>query len=242
MRELRSRKAPHEAFRYTLRGSNLVAWMRHGDTDAWILEEIFCDGCYVIPEAARESLHGLSRHPRVLDLGAHVGLFGLFVLSQFPDAEITAVEPDPSNLQLLEKCARDNRPSQWRIVEACAAVADGTADFISCKPPFGNFAQSHIADSPRSGIVRVPARDVIAFLEGADLVKIDIQGAEWQILENPRFSRVSPRIVVLEYHPRLCPTADPRGLATELLMAAGYEVRSTIEASAGEGTLWAWKV
>ena len=66
----------------------------------------------------------------------------------------------------------------------------------------------------------LPAADVFPYLEGADLVKIDIEGGEWPILSDPRFAELEARALVLEYHPHLCPGPDPRECADGLLARA----------------------
>jgi FkbM family methyltransferase len=54
----------------------------------------------------------LSRADRplsVLDLGANIGLFDVYIRSVFPDARITAVEPHPENIAVLRETIDANR-------------------------------------------------------------------------------------------------------------------------------------
>ena len=41
--------------------------------------------------------------------------------------------------------------------------------------------------------IKVPMHDVMAEIAAADLVKIDIEGGEWEILSDERFRREPPR-------------------------------------------------
>ena len=70
----------------------------------------------------------------------------------------------------------------------------------------------------------VEAVDVFPLLADCDLIKIDIEGAEWEILQDPRFADLRASHVILEYHPRLCPADDPQALAQHILEASGYRI------------------
>ena len=242
LRESRARSISTRGSVYTLRGSGLRVVLRHGGSDGFVLDEIFGQRCYAFPEAVADRLGRLRRPPRVLDLGGHVGMFGLYVLGLHPDALITSVEPDPANFRLLETCIRLNaRQQQWTIVPACAGVADGMTKFLSCDPSHGDFARSHVVHSSAPEQLELPVRDVLPLMEGTDLVKLDIEGSEWEIVQDPRFREVRPPVVVLEYHPYLCPEADALTPITRLLTEAGYDLGPQANSSMGEGILWAWR-
>jgi FkbM family methyltransferase len=69
---------------------------------------------------------------RVLDLGAHVSLFGAYALSRWPEASITSYEPDPGNARLLAATiAANDRHGRWRLVRAAVSNASGTLPFAA---------------------------------------------------------------------------------------------------------------
>jgi hypothetical protein len=70
-------------------------------------------------------------------------------------------------------------------------------------------------------VVRV--QDVMPTLARADLAKIDIEGAEWPILSDPRLHR-GPAAIAVEFHERGCPGASTVESATRLLEQAGFEI------------------
>jgi FkbM family methyltransferase len=241
LRESQARSISSAPSVYTLRGSRLRVVLRHGGSDGFVLDEIFGQRCYAFPHPVAERLGRLRRPPRVLDLGGHIGMFGLHVLGLYPDARITSVEPDPANLRLLETCIGLNaREKQWTVVPACAGTADGAAGFVSCDPSRGDFARSHVVRSSGDRELELPVRDVLPLMEAADLVKFDIEGGEWEILQDPRFRQVRPPVVVLEYHPYLCPGSDALTSMAGLLTDAGYDLGPHASSSMGEGVLWAW--
>jgi hypothetical protein len=102
----------------------------------------------------------------------------------------------------------------------------------------GDFSVSRVDPSAE---LSVPAVDVLPLLEGADLAKVDIEGAEWAILGDSRFTHSSPGALVLEYHPHLCPEPGPADVAEQLLRAAGYRIEWGQTFGEGHGIVWAWR-
>lgn len=215
---------------YRLRERPAVTVMvRHGTPDLGVLDEVFAERIYTPPRP-------LAPPGRVLDLGGNVGLFGAWARVQWPAAEITSVEPDPTNLEVLRACAAANGGS-WRVVPAAAAARAGELAFTA-----GRFAMSSLAEAGARDTVTVPAVDVLPWLAEADLAKLDIEGGEWDILADPRLATAGPAALVLEYHPHRCPGRDATATARALLAAAGYAVEAVRPRPDGVGMLWAFRV
>ena len=220
---------------YTLTGSAVSVVLRHRTRDVEIFEEIFVGNPTYSPPAAVREL--LSVKPlRVLDLGGNIGLFGAFVLAEFRVDSMTTFEPDPSNLPVLHQCRAINPHGRWRVIEACAAGTDGAVSFSS-----GMYADSHVSFDARDAGIEVPAIDVLPYMAQADLVKIDIEGSEWDILADPRLADIGTTVVVMEWHAFRSPTPDPHRAATQLLEDAGFTVHG-IDHGYPHGTVWAWKL
>jgi FkbM family methyltransferase len=225
--------------------------------DAWVLEEVFREHSYEPPPTIASWIEDLGRPLRVADLGGHVGIFGLFSLDRFPVAGITSFEPDPANLTCLRGCVRANRlEDTWTVVPAAAATADGALDFVSSRH------LSHAAHAPAAigpaGLVdlfpflaggelvearnlRVEARDCLPVLHGADLIKIDIEGAEWPLLADGRLSELGPAALVVECHRSSSPEPDAVAHASSLLDSAGFGIVSAREPSGEAALIWALK-
>jgi FkbM family methyltransferase len=199
--------------------------VRHTTPDLGVLDEVFGARIYAPPRSL-----GIPR--RVLDLGGNVGLFGAWALTRWPSAQITSVEPDPHNLDVLERCVAANA-GRWRVVAAAASTSAGELRFSA-----GRFACSAVAED---GTLRVPAVDVLPWLARADLAKVDIEGGEWELLGDPRLAMTGPPALVLEYHPHRCPGADTRAEAVGLLEGAGYVVDAVRARPDGVGMLWAFR-
>jgi FkbM family methyltransferase len=227
----RELKPPAAPATYRLRASGAVVLVRHRTPDVAALGEVFYERQYEPPEPVAKRLDSLGRPLRILDLGANVGFFGVFAMGRFPGAEVTAVEPDPANLDLLA-LTMDANGWNWNVVKAAATNADGVIAFAT-----GRFTTSRI----EPGGDLVPAVDAIPLLDHADFAKVDIEGGEWAILTDPRLASLAAGAMALEYHPYLCPENDALGYASARLASSGYHVQPTIEFDAGHGMLWAWR-
>jgi FkbM family methyltransferase len=231
VRELTGRRG---TFDYRLRGSGRCVFIRHGTADIVTLDEVFYTRSYALPQEVATSLDSLDRAPRVLDLGANIGLFGLFIRERHPDAPITAIEADPDNAMVLRRCIAANETAErWKVVEAVAATHDGTVSFVP-----GAYSLSHVAGPDETG-VPLPAVDVFRYLADMDLLKVDIEGGEWEILADPRFAETPLRAIVLEYHAFSCPETNPREAAAAALAAAGFVVEA--KAADDYGVAWGWR-
>jgi FkbM family methyltransferase len=231
LRELRGRKTLE---RYELRASGRPIFVRHNTGDRSVLHEIYYEGHYDLPPPVASYLGGLDRDVEIVDLGANIGLFGVLMLTRFPRVRITGFEPDTRNAEVHRQSMAENAPQgRWQLIEAAASNRAGHVSFRS-----GEFARSRIETG--NGTEEVEAVDAFPYLDRADFAKIDIEGGEWAILGDERFSSLRTPVLVLEYHADLCPEPDPRAAALDALVAAGYRTSETW-AFPGQGMVWAWK-
>jgi FkbM family methyltransferase len=219
--------------RYRLRDSGQLVYLRHNTPDMNALDEIFRHGHYDLPHPVVSTLLGPSEPLEIVDLGANVGLFGAFALARFPNARVLGFEPDEANAEVHERTIRESGfRDRWELVRAAAATRDGTVTFSD-----DGFTTGHLGAGERV----VPAVDVFRYLDSVDLLKIDVEGAEWELLGDPRFGKIAARAVALEYHPRFCPSGDPRAVAHEILRHAGYQTTDhPLVGPPGQGMVWAW--
>jgi FkbM family methyltransferase len=228
LNELRHRGEPAV---YELRAAPVRVALRHGTPDVLVLDEIFSQREYTIPTEVRGALASCPR-PAVVDVGANIGLFGAFIFTEYPNAQVVAIEADPENAIVHEQTIAGNRGRDWELVGAYAGTAEGTTRFEG-----GGFSVSR-ASKNGTGI-EVRSVDAFAYLGRADLIKIDIEGGEWPLLADERFESLPARVVVLAYHVEGCPSGDPRGDAEGALRRAGFVVvPGPAKPELGAGVLW----
>lgn len=153
----------------------------------------------------------------VLDVGGHLGFTALLASRLAgPVGTVVVFEPDPENRQQLEANVSAN---PWARVEvAPLAVSDrsGPVQFDSLSGP-----QSRLG--PASDGPKVQATSLDDWLSGRpdlvpSLVKVDVEGAELQVLEGARqLLQLTRPQVVIEVH-----DADKEEATRVLLQAHGY--------------------
>jgi FkbM family methyltransferase len=237
---------------YAIAGSGLTVHLRHGSRDVAIFNEIFAAGRESYePPAEVAAVLGSLGPLSVGDLGANIGLFGVFALGRWPVASMRSFEPDPANAALLRATiAANDAAARWELVSAAVSNAHTTARFET-----GMLSESRLAaegdvsvsnatarraEAGAVATIDVPVVDLFA-QPPVDLLKIDIEGAEWAILGDARLASYPARAIVLEWHRRMCPALDAQGAARELLEAAGYEaidVDRDATPSSVNGVMW----
>jgi FkbM family methyltransferase len=219
-----------------LKESGITIYLRHASPDLNAFDQIFRFGHYEPPDEVERRLAQVVPPLQVVDLGANVGFFGAFTFGRYPSATVVAFEPAPENLELLNMSVAANPECDWSVVAAAATTEDGEVPFTS-----GLFTNSRVAETEEA-TTSVPCVDVFPYVVDVDVLKIDIEGSEWAILEDERFRSIAVPVVALEYHSELCPAPDPRTHAESLLRRAGYDTEEAeFAASPGHGMIWAWK-
>jgi hypothetical protein len=109
-REVGRRRGLYE---YRLRNSSLRLALRHGTGDAATLTEVFHLRYYEPPAEIAQAIGD----PRlIIDLGANVGFFGAFASERWPNAQIVAYEPDPSNAAVHARTVAANKlADRWSL-------------------------------------------------------------------------------------------------------------------------------
>jgi FkbM family methyltransferase len=237
--------------RYRVRRSGRTLFVRHPMSDAGVVYESIISRDYLPPPPVGEVLSRLNS-PRVVDLGAHIGAATLLLLERFPAARVLAVEPQPETAALLRRMIAANRlEGQCEVLQAAAGVAAGRAviegfsvlahlaraDTTETVDLFPLLRKYQIGGAGRNEVEVV---DVLPLLAGADLVKMDIEGAEWPILQDPRFMSLGISALVVEYHPQGAPEADASAAMRDILSSVGFTVGEPVD-QLGGALIWAWR-
>lgn len=164
--------------------------------------------------------------PRVLDCGANIGLASLALKRAHPAARITAFEADPTLADVLRRNLRVNGAADVEVV-AAAVWSSTTSLRFRAEGTDSGAVDAVAADTPGEAI-EVPAvrlRDWVA-REPIDLLKLDIEGAELEVLRDlaPVLGHV--RALQMEVHDF---AAGDRRLPAclDLLTQAGFEYSLT---------------
>jgi FkbM family methyltransferase len=184
---VRDALAPFDPALRSIDWQGMRLWYRPGSSDPWAIYNHLMKPRerdeYAPPRElplAREAVR------TVLDIGANVGATALYFSQIFPNASIYAFEPAPDNFAVLAKnvanCAR------IRAFNFALGPQDATLELYASDNPvnFGGYSL-HATGSDTSKRVSIPVRNVAAVLaelglREIDVVKVDTEGAEWDIL------------------------------------------------------------
>ena len=181
--------------------------------DYTTLEEIFLERVYEIPDNFK---------PRaIVDLGSNIGIGIAYFALRHPQARIWAYEPDPNNWQRLQ--INVNRLQQVQFAKVAVAAKTGTAQLSTDRH---RGTSSGLVQEVNAQSVTVETQSLDRILENIglpqiDLVKFDIEGAEYEVFESfTRWERV--RAFSGELHELEVPGAPERLCA--LFKNQGYKV------------------
>ncbi len=128
----------------------------------------------------------------VLDVGANIGTHALVWAQALPGTPVFALEPTPATREALRRnVERNGKAEQIRILPYAASNVDGEAEFFLT----ADDAYNSMIDSGRKQrleVIKVPARRLDALAGEAfenrrvGLLKIDVEGAEPEVLEGAR--------------------------------------------------------
>ena len=138
------------------------------------------------PAAAKLIEHVLVSGSSFIDVGANVGYYTAMAAQRVgAEGAVVAVEPLPSALSLLRVNA-----SRFTNVTIHAVAAGEHARIVNFYPNELGDRSSLLPDAgPTLGAIRVPMRpldDLTMSLEHVDLVKIDVEGAELDVMRGAR--------------------------------------------------------
>jgi FkbM family methyltransferase len=161
----------------------------------------------------------------IVDAGAHHGLYAVEVLRRNPGARLIAVEPNPEARPYFERNLRANAMlERVEYVAAALGAVDGEAFLEMGRDSWDD---TTVPGAGReAAATRVPVRVVslVDVLAGRrpHLVKLNAEGAEFQVIPNLIEHGILPEWLVLMIHL----DRGPGSGLLELVQRSGYEVRS----------------
>jgi FkbM family methyltransferase len=139
--------------------------------------------------------------PRVLDCGANVGLASIWIKRQYPQARITAFEADPVIHAVLQHNLQRNNLTDVEAVHA-AVWRDTQPITFRCEGSDSG-AIDQVAAATTGRVCDVPAirlRDYLRSGPTVDLLKLDIEGAEAEVLADAEDALDRVRAMQVEVH------------------------------------------
>jgi FkbM family methyltransferase len=193
------KKATYSIHDYTFQGTDL-AELRH------IVNEVFDQHIYYVEIDHPE--------PRIIDVGAHIGVATHYFKRTHPTANLTAVEPHPVAFNLLQENCSWNRLENVSFIHAAVVTetqkatnqnhitlhTDAQGEWLSST---SILERGWNAGQDGMHEITVPAITLTELINNqpVQLLKMDIEGAEWDVLLSAGEELRLVERLVLEYHP-----------------------------------------
>jgi FkbM family methyltransferase len=151
------------------------------------LKEIFIDEIYKI---------GLPVAPYIIDCGANIGLSVIYLKQHYPRSTILAFEPDQNNFKLLQQNTVSFHLTNVQLEQKAVWKEHTTISFANEGSMSSRIEQSPFASD--NTVVAVRLRDYLD--RKIDFLKIDIEGAEYEVLKDIEPNLHFVQNMFLEYH------------------------------------------
>ncbi len=161
-------------------GGRLLNFILHDDADKSVFYEVFEARDYQV----LERIIKVAKSP-ILDLGAHKGFFSLYAAVLNPDVKIFAFEPESANFAVLKEHLKINKIDNVVAKNLAVASEEGQRELFLSDDSH-NHSLLNI-DNAKTSFVQATTLEKIFEknnIAKCSLVKIDVEGAEFEILEN----------------------------------------------------------
>lgn len=139
------------------------------------------------------------KNPFIIDCGSYIGASILYFKSVYSDAEIIGFEPDPDIFKVLKNNVKVNKLQKIRLINAGLSLRAGVMKFFPDGRDGGSFYQVNKAS--KRGAVKVPVKKLSAYITKAvDLLKMNIEGAEYNVISEIENKLHLINEIVIEYH------------------------------------------
>jgi FkbM family methyltransferase len=178
---------------------NFEVWFENSKEFHSLKREIFGEDLYYVELPKKD--------PLIFDVGAHIGLATLYFNMLYPKAKIVAVEPHPKAIEVLRRNIELNRLEDVEVVEAAIAGEEGKRSFFVdvdgewlSSSSFAAGAWNGAQKNTEMVVKTILLGDLIE--DRVDLLKLDVEGAEEEVLMSLGEKLRKIDRILFEYHPQ----------------------------------------
>jgi FkbM family methyltransferase len=154
----------------------------------WQHKEIFADEFYYFETTNPE--------PVIFDCGANVGMSVLYFKRMFPNARILAFEAEPAIAALLRQNLAQNSITKVEIIDK-AVWTDNAGIWFGSESADSS---SIYSNAEKKKVASVRLKDYLLKEKHIDFLKIDIEGAEKEVLNDCKDSLQNVQNLFVEFH------------------------------------------
>lgn len=154
----------------------------------WQFKEIYVEEIYKFDSE--------NQTPTILDCGANIGLSCLYFKNLFPNAMIKAFEADPDIAKTLKLNLERNNATDIEIINKAVWIHDQGIEFSIDGADGGSINSS----GNKIKIASIRLKEYLKAIDKISLLKIDIEGAEYDVLKDCANDLSHVRNIFIEYH------------------------------------------
>lgn len=154
----------------------------------WQFKEIFVDELYRFETDSKE--------PVIYDCGANIGMSCLYFKKLYPNARIRAFEADPKLAEVLKKNLSKNGITDIEIIDKAVWIDENGIEFST----EGADGGSIYGAGNRIEMESIRLKNYLENEDKVDMLKIDIEGAEYDVLKDCEESLENVQNIFVEYH------------------------------------------
>jgi FkbM family methyltransferase len=154
----------------------------------WQFKEIFVEEYYRFETDSNE--------PVIFDCGANVGTSCAFFKYHYPQSQILAFEPNPKIVEYLRQNIKNNSFEKIEVIEKAVWT---TNDEIELGLEDADGSSIHL-EKNKTKVKSVRLKDYLEKEEVVDMLKMDIEGAEVEVLKDCKDSLTSVKNIFVEFH------------------------------------------
>lgn len=131
--------------------------------------------------------------PKIIDCGANIGISILYYKRLYPDSQIIGFEPDPKIFKILQENLRQCNNDQVKVINKAVWNEQTSINFLPDEADGGK-----IAEEGQLTVKTVRLSDYLT--ESIDFLKMDIEGAEHDVLPSISNNLKNVKFLFLEVH------------------------------------------
>jgi FkbM family methyltransferase len=138
---------------------------------------------------------------------------------------VVMIDPSPTGLRTMSR--PENRIPQFRFFPIALAGHDGSLNLAT---PIHSDEGSWYAQQGETGRLNVPCIDLLTLMQQnhhqhIDFLKIDIEGSEYEVIEDILRRRIPVRQICVEFHHHIIPGIKRTRTIRSILKLAGHGYR-----------------
>jgi len=146
--------------------------------------------------------------PHIIDCGGHIGLAVLYFKSLYPRARIVTFEPNPETFFLLRKNIAQNNLRNVEAINMAVSREDSKnatlyvgENYLEAWDSTDTIKPDLWANMHQYRSISVRSARLSSYIKGnVDFVKLDIEGAEYDVLDELKTKLNAVGAITLEYH------------------------------------------